>query len=57
MGVEVRVACDFDDVHREVRAVVRDALVVRDDILQDETELDRALACLQALDVVFLEIP
>lgn len=48
-GVEVEVVLpQIDDAARDVGAVVRDALQIRQDIRQDEARLNAAIAVFQA---------
>ena len=52
-GMEVEVVLpQIDDAARDVGAVVRDALQIRQDIRQDEARLNAAIAVFQAHDMV-----
>ena len=50
------VGLQLDERHSDVAAVVGHALIVREQIVEDEAELQRADALLQAADVAALEL-
>ena len=50
------VGLQLDERHSDVAAVVGHALIVREQVVEDEAELQRADALLQAADVAALEL-